>query len=145
MKNKKNAFTMVELVFVIVVLGILAAVAVPRLAVTRDDAVISKGRSDVSAIRSAIITERQSRLIKGESKYISGTNLNNGGLFAGVLTYSVADSTDSGKWHKVSQSDAKNVYSYKVGSTAVSFTYTRATGKFDCTDSTAKFCAELTH
>lgn len=35
---KRTAFTMIELVFVIVILGILAAVAIPRLAATRDDA-----------------------------------------------------------------------------------------------------------
>lgn len=35
---KRDAFTMIELVFVIVILGILAAVAIPRLAATRDDA-----------------------------------------------------------------------------------------------------------
>ncbi len=36
----KNAFTMIELVFVIVVLGILALVAIPKLSATRDDAEI---------------------------------------------------------------------------------------------------------
>jgi len=38
MLHKKNAFTMVELIFVIVILGILAAVGIPKLAATRDDA-----------------------------------------------------------------------------------------------------------
>lgn len=33
----KKAFTMVELIFVIVIIGILAAVAIPKLAATRDD------------------------------------------------------------------------------------------------------------
>ena len=37
----KKAFTMIELIFVIVILGILASVAIPRLAATREDAEIS--------------------------------------------------------------------------------------------------------
>jgi len=38
----KKAFTIIELVFVIVIVGILAAVAIPKLAATRDDAEVSK-------------------------------------------------------------------------------------------------------
>jgi prepilin-type N-terminal cleavage/methylation domain-containing protein len=38
---RRDAFTMIELVFVIVILGILAAVAIPKLSATRDDAKVS--------------------------------------------------------------------------------------------------------
>lgn len=38
----RTAFTIIELVFVIVILGILAAVGIPKLSATRDDARISK-------------------------------------------------------------------------------------------------------
>ena len=45
---KRTAFTMIELIFIIVILGILAAVAIPRLSATRKDANIAKSAMDAA-------------------------------------------------------------------------------------------------
>lgn len=143
---KRPAFTMIELVFVIVVIGILTAIAIPRLAATRDDAQVAKGRSDVSAIRSAIVSERQGRLLQGDSAYIAqldnnvtagaeGVSLFNNGL----LQYGVVTANKNGHWMKT----ATNAYTFKVMGSNEAFTYTQATGTFDCNHANAN-CKLLT-
>ena len=48
----KKGFTMIELIFVIVILGILASVAIPRLAATRTDAEIAATVANLRTILS---------------------------------------------------------------------------------------------
>ncbi len=50
----RKAFTMIELVFVIVILGILASVAIPKLSATRDDAEVAAGVQRLSSFVSDV-------------------------------------------------------------------------------------------
>lgn len=151
---KRNAFTMIELIFVIVVLGILAAIAIPKFVATRDDAQIAKGRSDVAAIRSAIVSERQTRMLRGDSSYISAlddTSVSTGLLFDRndsthiLLQYGIAPGTGNGHWSKTNT----NEYTFHVLNTGTAFTYYPAingahqAGTFDC-DHTNANCKSLT-
>ena len=61
----KKGFTMIELIFVIVILGILASVAIPRLAATRTDAEIA---TTVSNIRTLISDLSSYYVVKGSFK-----------------------------------------------------------------------------
>lgn len=142
---KRFAFTMIELIFVIVVLGILAAIAIPRLGATRDDAQIAKGRSDVAAIRSAIVSERQTRLLQGSTRYINQLHAgnagnktvlfdNNGTASSVLLQYGIPtkDSTN-GHWDDgVSQVNGNWRYTYRIVNTNIAFDYNRTSGRFMC-------------
>jgi len=64
-QKTKGAFTMIELIFIIVIIGILATIAIPRLAATRDDAEITKARTIIASISNAVSIERQKRILRG--------------------------------------------------------------------------------
>ena len=150
LKNMKSlgAFTMIELVFVIVVLGILAAIAVPKFSATRTDAEVTKGRADVSAIRSGIVSVRQKYLLRGHYGYINqlssgGSELFDGNGTAGteIMMYPVTPvSGKNGHW---SGSDPD--YTYRVDNQNCVFHYDSSTGKFELNSASAAIaiCKQL--
>ncbi len=154
----KKAFTMVELIFVIVVIGILAAVAVPKLMVTRTDAVIVKGKSQVSAIRNGISLQKSRNMLKGitynGSYYLDKLdnnttyNVDNQPLFyfsdgnkSNILQYPIYSKIGmDGHWVKT----ANNQYAFFVTQDKnVSFDYNSTTGSFDCKHIN-DYCKQLT-
>ena len=125
----RKAFTMIELVFVIVVVGILAGIAIPKFAATRDDAIISKARATVGAVRSALATERQKRIMRGEFNTTVSTGsevfalrlpVSGGGTEEiKLLEYKVKEcSSGSGCWERV---DATTFKFYGPGGTHCTF------------------------
>lgn len=157
----KPAFTMIELVFVIVVLGILAAVAIPKLAATRDDAILVKGKSQIGAIRSGIAMQKAKALLQGDNSGIynssfrlirlddvtSGFSASNSRLFnfadgneSNVLESPIySQKTNAGGWVK----NSDNNYTFQVtNSKSVDFIYTPSNGTFSC-DTTDSNCLLL--
>jgi len=71
--NHQKAFTMVELIFVIIIIGILSAIAIPKFAETGKLAYTSRAESTVAALRSAIATDRQKRILRGDTSSVITT------------------------------------------------------------------------
>lgn len=109
----KKAMSMIEIIFVIVIIGILAGVAIPKLFANRDDAYALKLKETVSLIRSGIESYKQNSLYnEGSSKYPDGlcldakkdkgvscqNNMGAGQFFAAVLKNPVTKGSKQGQW-----------------------------------------------
>tara|TARA_R110002072_G_scaffold42064_21_gene118773 strand:+ start:19287 stop:19775 length:489 start_codon:yes stop_codon:yes gene_type:complete len=76
----RRAFTMIEVLIVIVILGVLAAVAIPKFASASDDARASAVQSTVAGVRSSIATYRTSAVIRGDDPYPTIEELRDGSV-----------------------------------------------------------------
>ena len=156
--SSKKAFTMLELVFVIVVIGILSAIAIPKLAATRDDATITKAIATIGSVRSALATERQKRILRGKFTPITSLNSTDSTTYAfstfsddgdgntdDVLQYVVTDCTDLGKtqgcW-SVQDSGVTYRYTMPHNSTYADFNITNS--RFNCKLPSSDNCKLLT-
>jgi general secretion pathway protein G len=152
--KSKKAFTMIELVFAIVFIGILAAVGVPRLAATRDDAMITKARVLVASVRNALAMERQKRILRGEFKAITAVG-DNTNVFGKFSADSKGNQADVLEYPIKSEPNKKDRWSFSGGqytfkSTLGDVIFEVVNGKFVCDTATThntnvSGCTQLTN
>nr|WP_082792102.1 type II secretion system protein [Sulfurovum riftiae] len=154
--SSKKAFTMIELIFVIVVIGILSAIAIPKLAATRDDATITKAIATIGAVRSSVATERQKRILRGDFDHPI-TSLHNGtntvfdvfnqdkdGKRNPVLETTIYDCNKVGKSTGCWQVVNTNEYRFVMpDGSNVDFNLTKS--RFTCKDPSSANCILLTN
>lgn len=75
---KRSGFTMIELVFIIVILGILGSIAVPKMAASREDARIVSLRTDLGTIMQALPAMAMSQGPNNVNSFGDALSLNSG-------------------------------------------------------------------
>ncbi|MFH1577461.1 MAG: type II secretion system protein [Candidatus Omnitrophota bacterium] len=110
MKNEKG-FTLIELIMVIVIIGILAAIAVPRFMDLQSEAKKSACEGNAGSLRAAIT-----------SYYASATINDVSTIYPSALASNIVDSNYIGSWPADPLSATWNTH------------YTAATGNLDIED-----------
>lgn len=142
----KKAFSMMEIIFVIVIIGILAGVAAPKILASRDDAEMLKLKETVALIRTGIEAYSNDILYsKGVKEYPTGLCTNSSGakqcasgdkLFSAISKQTFKTGAGKHSWTFANTGDIKTqIFIYNAGSDECRFMYDNEKGKFECKSS----------
>ena len=142
----KEAFTLIELILVIVILGILAGIALPKLWVTRDDAYIAKARTQVGSIRSSIANAYSLKIMSGDNRCPELEGSDDDYVFENILKpYPIKANQKGINWTLEANSTTETNYTVVINGRSTRFIYEKDTTKncpFDCNGS--QLCKDLT-
>jgi type IV pilus assembly protein PilA len=93
MRNRKG-FTLIELLIVVVIIGILAAIAIPKFANTKDKAYVAAMKSD---LRNLATTEESYAADSG-GRYFSGNGSGQGFTASQNVTVTATATTSPNAW-----------------------------------------------
>jgi prepilin-type N-terminal cleavage/methylation domain-containing protein len=160
-----RSFTLIELIFVIVIIGLLASVAVPKFLQTKASASATSAKSVVSSLRTAIDTIHGNWMIneqlstsdgytpQGYPQKLDNAQPNKSGekLFGGtstlpILKHPILSCLHNDCWFKYKADDTDNnisYYAYKFSpEDNITLDYNGSNGDFECNDDGSKTKAE---
>ena len=157
----KKSFTLIELIFVIIIIGLLASVAVPKFLQTKANASSVSAKSIVSSVRTAIATKHGEWIINDDLNSDDGytpqgypirlddakANSANENLFDGnetlpILRNPIKSCLSNNCWFKYKADDTDNNISYYAyrftQEDNITLDYNGSNGSFKCNDDGSK-------
>jgi prepilin-type N-terminal cleavage/methylation domain-containing protein len=112
MLSNKKGFTLIELLIVVVIIGILAAIAIPKFANTKEKAYIASMKSDLRNL----VTAQEAYFSDNNSSYAASTTAmgTNYKASSGV-TVTINSSTNTGWTASASQSSTTKTCTLSLG------------------------------
>ncbi|VAY88059.1 hypothetical protein MNB_ARC-1_760 [hydrothermal vent metagenome] len=128
-----RSFSLIEIIFTIIIISIITVVAIPKLFYNIDTANIIKLRADVALIRDKINSFKSKQILTNNNDQL--TTLEN------IMTSLLTINHTGGSWSKIS---TNNYQAWVDSKNVVKFIYDPDTFCFDCNINIDKYCEQLT-